>query len=141
MTDNIETTNATPPPKPKKFLDRLRDEMRLRHYSLRTEQSYVAWTRRYILFSQKRHPQDMGAPEVRAFLRHLAVERKVTASTQNQAFNALVFDYEKFMGIPLGPLGEIARCTRCHLPCLSIIRSQIVSVLEPHQYFHLLFRR
>jgi integron integrase len=112
MTENIGTTNATPPPKPKKFLDRLRDEMRLRHYALRTEQSYVAWTRRYILFHLKRHPQDMGAADVRAFLQHLAVERNVSASTQNQAFNALIFVCEQFMGIQLGPLGEVARCTR-----------------------------
>src|ERR1017187_2978516 len=78
--------------------------------------------------------------KIEAFLTRLAITG-VSASTQNQAFNALVFVYEKFIGIQLGPLGEIARYTRPHLPCLFIIRSQIVSVFQPHPYFHLHFSR
>jgi hypothetical protein len=81
-------TSSSQPPR--KLLDQLRDCLRVQHYSTRTEQSYVEWARRYILFHQKRHPKDMGAPEVKAFLTHLALERMVAASTQNQALSALL---------------------------------------------------
>lgn len=77
------------PGKPR-LLDRLRDRIRLKHYSLRTEQSYADWAKRYIFVHNKRHPLEMGAAEVASFLTHLAVERRVSASTQNQALNALV---------------------------------------------------
>ena len=69
-----------------KLLDRVRDLLRVKHYSIRTEQSYVDWIKRFIFFHDKRHPLEMGEAEVGAFLTHLAVERKVAASTQNQAF-------------------------------------------------------
>ena len=78
-----------------KLLDQLREALRLKHYSVKTEKSYVHWGRRFILFHNKRHPQEMGAPEVQAFLNYLAVEQHVSASTQNQALNALVFLYKK----------------------------------------------
>jgi integron integrase len=79
--------------RPKKLLDQLRDAIRLKHYSIRTEEAYVSWARRYILFHNKRHPKDMGSQEIEAFLTHLAVDQKVAASTQNQALNALLFLY------------------------------------------------
>jgi integron integrase len=79
--------------RPKKLLDRVRETIRRKHYSIRTEKSYVAWIRRYILFHNKRHPQEMGRAEIEAFLTYLAVERKVSASTQNQAFSALLILY------------------------------------------------
>lgn len=72
-------------PQPKKLLDRVRDALRLKHYSYPTEESYVYWIRRYILFHDKQHPQDMGSAEIEAFLTHLAVDEQVAASTQNQA--------------------------------------------------------
>jgi hypothetical protein len=75
--------------RPRKLLDQVRDVIRLKHYSYRTEQSYVYWIRRYILFHNKQHPKEMGVPEIEAFLTHLAVSKKVTASTQNQALSAL----------------------------------------------------
>ena len=84
-----------------KLLDRMRHKIRLKHYSIRTETAYVDWTRRYILFHGKRHPKDMGAAELEAFLTHLAVERKVSASTQNQARSALLFLYKEVLGIDL----------------------------------------
>jgi integron integrase len=90
-----------------KLLDRVRAEIRVRHYSLRTEQSYVDWARRYILFNQKRHPAEMGAVEVRDFLSHLAVERHVSASTQNQAKSALLFLYREVLKVELPWLDEI----------------------------------
>lgn len=85
------------PPQPPRLLDRMRAEIRTRHYSLRTEQAYVDWARRFILFHGKRHPQDMGPAEVAAFLTHLAVERHVSASTQNQARSALLFLYQRVL--------------------------------------------
>lgn len=75
----------------------MRDALRVKHYSRRTEEAYVGWIRRYILFHQKRHPKDMGSPEIQAFLTHLAVEQNVASSTQNQALSALVFLYREVL--------------------------------------------
>ncbi len=81
-------------PNPKlKFMEQCREVMRFRRLALRSEQAYLEWIKRFILFHDKRHPKDLGVPEVRAFLTHLAAERKVSASTQNQALNALLFLY------------------------------------------------
>ena len=90
-----------------KLLDRLRAEIRVRHYSLRTEHAYVDWARRFILFHNKRHPNEMGAPELRNFLSYLAVERNVSASTQNQAKSALLFLYREVLKIELPWLEEV----------------------------------
>ena len=83
--------------RPKKLLDRVRDAIRRKHYSIRTEDAYVRWIRRFILFHDKRHPKDMGVPEIETFLTHLAVEEKVAASTQNQALNAILFLYREVL--------------------------------------------
>lgn len=85
----------------------MRAEIRVRHYSIRTEEAYVDWARRYILFHNKRHPKDMGAEQVRDFLSYLATERKVSASTQNQAKSALLFLYRQVLGIQLPWLDEV----------------------------------
>lgn len=78
-----------------KLLDRVRYAIRLKHYSIRTEEAYVQWVRRFILFHNKRHPNEMGVAEVEAFLTHLAVDERVSASTQHQALAALLFlDWE-----------------------------------------------
>ncbi|NWG33811.1 MAG: integron integrase [Chloroflexi bacterium] len=82
---------------PRKLLDQVSDALRLKHYSYRTEQAYRDWIKRYILFHGKRHPKDMGAPEIQAFLTHLAVEKNVSASTQNQALSALLFLYRHIL--------------------------------------------
>jgi integron integrase len=87
--------------KPAKLLDQMRDRVRIKRYSIRTETSYVDWARRYILFHGKRHPREMGAGEVEAFLNHLALERQVAASTQNQAKSALLFLYREVLGVDL----------------------------------------
>lgn len=92
---------------PPKLLDRVRAEIRVRHYSIRTESTYVDWVRRFILFHHKRHPADMGAEEVGAFLSYLATERQVSASTQNQAKSALLFLYQKVLNIELPWLDEV----------------------------------
>lgn len=96
----MHTTVSAPPPvrtQPPKLIDQLRERLRTLHYSLRTEDVYVDWVRRFILFNGRRHPRDMGAPEVEAFLTHLAVERKVSASTQNQARAAIIFLYREVL--------------------------------------------
>jgi integron integrase len=79
----------------KKLLDQARDILRTKHYSYRTEQAYLDWMRRFILFHNKRHPREMGAEEIQAFLLHLAHERNVSASTQNQALSAILFLYRQ----------------------------------------------
>ena len=109
-TDPVETAShvAIPEPSPPpRLLDRLREAIRVRHYSIRTEEAYVDWVRRFILFHGKRHPQDMGAPEVAAFLTHLAVNRQVAASTQSQAKSALLFLYREVLDVQLPWLDEI----------------------------------
>jgi integrase len=100
-------------PNPKaRLFDQVREVMRLKHYTLRTEQTYLEWIKRFIFFHQKRHPREMGALEVKAFLTDLAVRGKVAASTQNQALNALVFLYRQVLDLSLGEIGEYARAKR-----------------------------
>ncbi|HUF28932.1 MAG TPA: integron integrase [Gemmatimonadaceae bacterium] len=96
-------TNAAAPrePAPPRLLTRVRLELRVRHYSRRTEESYVAWIRRFIHFHRCRHPADMGTAEVAAFLRDLARERGLSASTQNQALASLMFLYRAVLAQPL----------------------------------------
>ena len=103
--------NADAPRQPK-LLERMRIDLRTRHYSIRTEQAYVDWARRFILFHQKRHPQEMGAAEVEAFLNYLAVERQVSASTQNQAKAALLYLYKQVLGIDLPWCDEVIQAKR-----------------------------
>jgi len=93
----------------RKLLDQVRDVARLRHLSLRTEQAYIAWIKRYIFFHQKRHPRDLGAEDVRTFLTHLAVDGKVAASTQNQAFHALLFLYRQVLKLELANIAGVER--------------------------------
>lgn len=100
---------GTPPPK---LLDQLRESLQVRHYSLRTEDAYLDWVRRFILFHGKRHPRDMGAPEVQAFLSHLAVDRRVSPSTQNQAKAALLFLYRHLLEVDLPWLAEVVQAKR-----------------------------
>ncbi len=95
-----------------KLLDRVRWHLRVKHYSVRTEQAYVDWIRRFILFHGKRHPQDMAEEEISAFLTHLAVQRHVAASTQNQALCALLFLYTQVLEQKLDFMDKIERVTR-----------------------------
>jgi integron integrase len=88
----------------KKLLDQLREALRIKHYSYRTEQAYVDWVRRFILFHNKRHPAEMGAPEIQSFLAHLAQDRNVSASTQNQALSAILFLYRQVLHQEIEPI-------------------------------------
>lgn len=99
-------------PRPVKIIDQIRGVIRAKHYSHRTEEAYIHWARQFILFHAKRHPLEMGEIEVAAFLEHLAVNKAVAASTQNQALNALVFLYGTVLGKPLGKFGTITRAKR-----------------------------
>jgi integron integrase len=95
-----------------KLLDRVRWQLRVKHYSIRTEQAYVDWIRRYIFFHRKRHPNEMGEKEITDFLSHLAVEKSVAASTQNQAFSALLFLYQQVLERKLDFIDNVQRVTR-----------------------------
>ncbi|MDJ0867538.1 MAG: integron integrase [Myxococcota bacterium] len=124
---------GTPPggePRPPKLLDQLRAALRTRHYSIRTEESYVAWAKRFILFHDKRHPRDMGASEIAAYLNHLASDRRVSASTQNQALSAILFLYRVVLRIDLANIEGIARARRpARLPVV-LTRGEVRRVLD-----------
>lgn len=100
---------AAAPSRQPKLLERMRIHLRTRHYSIRTEEAYIDWARRFVLFHGKRHPGDMGVAEVEAFLSHLAVERNVSASTQNQAKAALLYLYKQVLEIDLPWLNEVVQ--------------------------------
>ncbi len=95
--------------RPPRLLEQVRLALRRRHYSHRTEEAYVGWMRRYIAFHGLRHPRDLGEADITAFLSHLAVRERVSASTQNQALNALLFLYRQVLGRDLGALGDTVR--------------------------------
>lgn len=105
------TTAVTPAAKPK-LLDSMRNALRVRHLARSTEKAYVYWARRFILHHNKRHPLDMGKQEVEAFLTHLAVDQHVSASTQNQAFSALLFLYRVVLERDFGWLEDVVRARR-----------------------------
>jgi integron integrase len=101
-----------PSARPPKVLDRLREAIRARHYSLRTEEAYVGWVRRFILFHNKRHPTEMGESEINRFLTHLAVAENVAASTQNQALSAILFLYQAVLEKDLDRIDGIVRAKK-----------------------------
>jgi site-specific recombinase XerD len=120
---------AAPAPTCSPFLNRCHEVLRLRHYSLRTEECYVNWIRRFILFHGKRHPTDMGAAEIEAFLTHLAVHGRVSASTQNQAFHALLFLYQQVLEIEL-PRIDAVRARRPERLPVVMSRTEVRQVLD-----------
>ena len=116
-------------PHPHKLLEQVVDHLRVKHYSLRTEKTYVDWIKRFIWFHGKRHPKEMGAPEVEAFLSHLAVERSVSASTQNQAKSALLFLYKEVLGIQLPWLDNVTQAKAAKRLPTVLTREEVQSVL------------
>ena len=112
---------ATPP----KLIDRVRMACRIRHYSLRTEDCYAQWIRRFILFHDKRHPREMGTPEINAFLTDLAVRGHVAASTQNQAFAAILFLYQKVLETDPGKIIGVIRANRPKRLPIVLTKSEI----------------
>ncbi len=120
--------NPQPPSSPPKLLDAVRQAIRLRHYSDRTEQAYVGWIRRFIVSSGTRHPRELGEPEVTAFLSRLAA-RGVSASTQNQALSAILFLYEVVLGQRLPWMTELVRAQRpARLPVV-LSREEVARLL------------
>lgn len=117
------------PPKPR-LLDRVRDAVRARHYSRRTEEAYTAWIRRFILFHGKRHPAEMGAAEITRFLTALAVDRRVAASTQNQALSALLFLYRDVLRQEIPWLEDVVRARRARRLPVVLTRDETRAVLD-----------
>ena len=112
-----------------KLLDQVREKLRVKHYSIRTEQAYVDWIKRFIFFHQKRHRETMGNREVSEFLSHLATHRNVAASTQNQALSALVFLYQEVIGKEIGWLDDLERAKRpARLPVV-LTQAEVRAVL------------
>jgi integrase len=111
------------------LLDQVRDAIRTRHYSYRTEEAYVGWIRRFILFHGKRHPAEMGPPEITQFLTALAVDRHVSASTQNQALAALLFLYQHVLGCDPGWLVDIVRAKRPERLPVVLTRQEVQELL------------
>src|SRR3989442_1784309 len=113
-----------------KLLDQLRQAIRVRHYSRRTEEAYVWWVRRYIRFSGLRHPRELGHGDVTRFLSSLAIDRRVAASTQNQALSALVFLYQEVLELPVGWLEALVRAKRPARVPVVLTKEEVRLVLE-----------
>ena len=122
---------SVPPVLPKpRLLDRVREALRVRHYSRRTEEAYVAWIRRYIFFHGKRHPAELSGPDVTRFLSALAVEKHVAASTQNQALSALLFLYRDVLGVELPWLDDIVRAKRPERLPVVLSRDEVRALIQ-----------
>ena len=112
-----------------KLLDEVRNVIRLRHYSPRTEESYINWIRRYILFHNKKHPRDLNEKDIRDFLNHLSLKQNVSYSTQNQALNAIIFMYKNVIKKDIGSINfEKAKRVK-HIPVI-LSKSEVVNILE-----------
>ena len=128
-------------PQAPKLLDQVRDRLRVKHYSIRTETQYVQWIKRFILFHGKRHPRDMGASEIEAYLTHLAVEGNVAAATQNQALSAILFLYRDVLGIDLPWMDKITRAKRPKRLPVVLTRQEVQRVLDEMSGVHGLMAR
>jgi len=122
--------SASPSADKPKLLDQMREALRSRHYSRRTEQTYCHWVKRYVHFHNVRHPAEMGEPEINAFLTHLAVKEKVSSSTQNQALSALLFLYRHVLGREVGDLGEVIRARKPKRLPVVMTRDEVKAVLS-----------
>jgi site-specific recombinase XerD len=112
-----------------RLLDAVRGVIRCKHYSIRTEQSYVDWIKRYIYFHNKQHPKDLGEEHISAFLTHLAVKRKVASSTQNQALCALVFLYRQVLKKEVGEFENLIRAKKPHKLPVVFTREEVKEIL------------
>jgi integron integrase len=118
------------PPQGKKILDQVSDAIRLKHYSYRTEQTYREWIKRYILFHHKRHPSEMGPPEIQAFLSHLATEKNVAASTQNQALSAILFLYRHVLLKPMDIPADLIRAEKSKTLPTVLTHPEVMAVIK-----------
>ncbi len=124
--------------KPPKLLDQVRDKLRVKHYSIRTEQAYLGWIKRYIYFHDKTHPKDLGAQDIEAFLTHLAVAGKVSASTQNLAKSSLLFLYREVLEIQLPWLDNVTQAKAPKRLPVVLTVAEVQSVLSRLNGTHLL---
>jgi integron integrase len=129
MNDHAGPSTSVDPPQEPKLMDQMREALRSRHYSRRTEQAYCPWVERYIRFHKMRHPAEMTEPELNAFLTHLAVDEKVSASTQNQALSALLFLYRYVIGYEIGDLGQVIRARQPKRLPVVMTRDEVRAVL------------
>ena len=136
MPDSIPQT-----PPPPKLLDQVRDRLRVKHYSIRTETQYLQWIKRFILFHDKRHPREMGAVEVEAFLTYLAVAGRVAAATQNQALSALLFLYREVLNIDLPWLDKVVRAKQPQRLPVVLTRQEVTAILDRMTGVHGLMAR
>ena len=127
MSDLHKNTSITTKPK---LLDQVRAAIRTKHYSIRTEETYVNWIKKFILFHNKRHPKEMGEKEINEFLTHLAVNKKVSSSTQNQALCAIIFLYKHVLKIEIGDLGDLVWAKKPKNMPEVLTLEEIDSVLE-----------
>jgi site-specific recombinase XerD len=118
----------------------VRDAIRVKHYARNTEQAYVYWIKKYILFHNKRYPKEMGTGEVQVFLTHLALEEHISASTQNQALSALLFLYRNVLSQELGPVDSVRAKPSQHVPTV-LSRAEVQAVLHEMSGIHLLMAR
>jgi integron integrase len=116
-------------PEAPRLLEQVREAIRVRHYSLRTEQTYVSWIKRFILFHGKRHPRDMGVREVQQFLSHLAVAGHVAASTQSQALSAVLFLYQQVLKQDIGWLDDVVRAKQSQRVPVVLTQDEVKAVL------------
>lgn len=126
----MEPENTPPPAGAPKLLDQMRDKLRVKHYSIRTETQYLQWVKRFILYHGKRHPREMGAEEVGAFLTHLATVGRVSASTQNQAVSALLFLYREILGVELPWLDNVIRAKKPQRLPTVLSKNEVSRILE-----------
>ena len=126
----MEKTYTTQKQQDKKLLDRVSDAIRLKHYSYRTEQIYKEWIKRYILFHHKRHPSEMGVLEIQAFLSHLAIERNISASTQNQALSAILFLYRYVLHKPVEFPTDIIRAEKSKTLPTVLTHQEAMAVID-----------
>lgn len=124
------TPNTPVASNPPKLLEQMREKLRVKHYSIRTEEQYLQWVRRFILFHRKRHPRDMGGPEVEAFLSRLATHGHVSASTQSQALSALLFLYRVVLEVELPWMDNVVRAKKPRRLPSVLSRDEVRRVLD-----------
>ncbi|HKK07125.1 MAG TPA: integron integrase [Gammaproteobacteria bacterium] len=125
----MDNAHVSTPRRPSRLLDQVRAAIRRKHYSYRTELAYLHWVKRFVLFHRKRHPRDMGEAQVAEFLTYLSVQRKVSASTQNQALNALLFLYKQVLERDIGLIQGVTRAKRSERIPVVMTRAEVEAVL------------
>jgi len=128
MPDRVDTKNVEA--RFGELIEQIHNQIRIRHYSVRTEDAYVDWAKRFISFHGLKSPQEVGTEGVREYMEYLAIRREVSASTQNQALNALVFLFKQVLGIELGVIGEFARAKKPKLTPICLGRDEVERLLN-----------